>query len=54
MAQHAILNHPDVALDTPEAKTSEADWPPQLKLFYFLVCAIGSWAIVLAPFFLFA
>lgn len=54
MAQHVVLNHPDVALDTPDAPARDADWAPQLKLFLFLVCALGSWALVLAPFFYFA
>lgn len=52
MAQHVILNHPDVAdARRPDRNT---DWSPRAKLACFLICAAGSWAIVLAPFFLFA
>lgn len=52
MAQHAVLSHPDVAQAGLQVRNPNAGWSPRLKLACFLGCAIGSWAIVLAPFFL--
>lgn len=53
MAQHVILNHPDVTLANSGDREASNDWSPRTKLACFLACAIGSWALVLAPFFLF-
>tara|TARA_R110000787_G_scaffold89190_3_gene188849 strand:- start:431 stop:595 length:165 start_codon:yes stop_codon:yes gene_type:complete len=52
MAQHVILNHPDVIGDSTAARDPGTEWHPRTKLFCFLGCAIGSWALVAAPFFL--
>ena len=53
MAQHVILNHPDVTLASAGGHDADADWAPLTKLACFLACALGSWVLVLTPFFLF-
>ncbi|MEX2455512.1 MAG: hypothetical protein WD470_12455 [Rhodospirillaceae bacterium] len=54
MAQHAILNHPDVAPDIGGAnrtrRRAAGEWSPRTKLVCFLGCAAASWVLVLAPF----
>lgn len=52
MAQYAVLSHPDVAQAGLRDRKSGAGWSSRLKLACFLGCAIASWAVVLAPFFL--
>lgn len=52
MAQHAILGHPDVTQAGLQNRKPDAGWSPRVKLVCFLSCAIASWAVVLAPFFL--
>jgi hypothetical protein len=52
MAQHAVLSHPDVAHAGLRDRNPNAGWSPRIKLGCFLGCAIASWALVLAPFFL--
>lgn len=51
MAQHAVLSHPSVANAGIRRRNSDTGWSPRLKLACFLGCAIASWAVVLAPFF---
>ena len=53
MAQHAVLSHPDVAHAGTNRRPSDKGWSPRVKFVCFLGCTVASWAIVLAPFFLF-
>lgn len=52
MAQHAILNHPDVALAGPTPRRSAGELSPRVKFLCVVACAAASWALVVAPFFL--
>ena len=54
MAQHAILDHPDVAVANHKANRASDEWSARVKFLCFVGCAVASWALIAVPFFVFA
>lgn len=52
MAQHVILNHPNVTFAGAQERREPTEWSARTKLACVLACTVASWAIVVAPFFL--